>query len=173
MKEEEKTKKSSKKWIIAIVLVVVIAVIAFAFYGGILPTGLATGTSTTSGTQAASTSEPAKFTVTGTEVISKDVTEALPYYEAVNLESGRYDIEVITEEPVWIRLYDQVHFADWERAGIHGSVVTGTNLNEGDKTKSLNTNFDINIGEEGKYYLLIMGDKTTSIKFKITQVLKF
>jgi len=175
MKEGEKNKKS-KKWIILIVLVVIIAVLAFLFFKGIftIPTGLMAGTGNEASTGGETPANPSPtFTTTGNEVIVKEITETLPYNEEIYLEPGRYYLEVVTDNPVWIRLYDKIRFDDWKDKGTHGYSPIGTGLKENEKTETLNGNFDINNGEGGNYYLLILGDKTTSIKFKIIQSLKF
>jgi hypothetical protein len=170
---EKEKKPKSKKWLIAIILVVII-VIALGLYFNIfsIPTGLVAGTETMTGSPETPTNEPPKFTVTGNEIIAKEVTENLPYYEPVDLESGKYSIQVITDKPVWIRLYDQLHFDEWEKDGKHGKVVIGTNLNEEDKTDNFDTIFFVSQGNGGKHYLLILGNEKTSIKFKITQIQK-
>lgn len=185
MKDEEKNaKKSSKKLIIVIAVIIVIAAIAFGFYSGIfsLPTGLVVGGTSAAGNQKSTNENPASqpssvqqpiFTTTGTEVMTKDVTENLPYYESLDLESGRYSLQVATDKPVWIRLYDQLHFDEWKNDGNHGKVVIGTNLDEKSKTDNFNKNFDISPGNGGKHYLLIFGNnEKISIKFIIKQIFK-
>jgi hypothetical protein len=166
---EQTKKKNNKKMIIAIVLVVIVA-IALAFYSGIfsLPTGLAAVTSQNTPAQPAAT-----FTTTGNEIIAKELTQNLPYYVDASLEAGRYAVQVTTDNPVWIRVYDQARFDDWQNAGKQGSAKAGTNLGAGDKVTNFIRNFDVNQGEEGKYYLLILGSEKTSIQLKITQILKF
>ena len=176
MKDEEKTKKSSKKWIIAIVLVVIIATIAFAFFQGFIPTGLMTGTSENSAigtTGNPTTPENAPIiTPTGNEVISKSLVDtSLPYYEALDLEPGKYSIEISSDDPIWIRLYVKSEFDKWQSTGSGGTALVGTRLDENDKVKSLATTFAIYPSAPTKYYLLFLGDKTT-IKFKITQTLR-
>jgi hypothetical protein len=171
---EKEKKPKSKKWLIAIILVVII-VIALWLYFNIfsIPTGLVAGIETIKTEETPTAAAPPNFTVTGDEVIAKEILEILPYYESVDLEPGRYTIQVITDKPVWIRLYDQIHFNEWERDGKHGKTKAGTNFNEEDAIEDFSSTFDINIGEEGKYYLLILGNGETSIKFKIIQDLKF
>lgn len=178
MKEGQKTKKSSKKWLIAIVLVVIIGAIALAFYNGIftMPTGLmtrTTGGQETTGNPTASANGPT-VTPTGNDVINKNVVNAsLPYYEAVNLEPGKYSIEVNTDDPIWIRLYNQLDFDNWQKIGALGNILAGTNPEEKDKVKNIATTFAVYVGEGGKFYLIFLGDKSTTINFKITQILKF
>ena len=176
MKEGQKNKKSSKKWLIAIVLVVIIAAIAFVFYQGIiftLPTGLATGTNTEAAGGAAAPANGPTITSTGNEIISKSVVDAsLPYYEAIDLEPGKYRLEVNTDDPVWIKLYPKLHFDEWQKTGAPGAALTGTNFEEKDKVKNYDSTFAVYIGQGGKFYLLILGDKSTTIKYKITQILK-
>lgn len=177
MKEEEKGKKSSKKWLIAIVLVIIIAAIALAFYKGVIPkgfmTGNAAGNQETSGNPTTPSTGAAAMVATGDEIIVKEVTENLPYYYQTYLEPGRYSLDVVTDEPVWIRVYHQINFDEWKNKGIHGAVLAGTNLNENDKVESYNGEIIINRGEADKIYLLFLGDKTTTIKFKITQNIKY
>lgn len=171
----EEKKKSNGKLIIAIVLIIATVIIAGLYLGIFsMPTGLAVGTQTNANENSTAPSTPQQptFTTTGTEVIAKNVTETLPYNEPIDLESGEYSIQVLTDNPVLIRLYSQLNFKDWESSGIHGSVVTGTNLDEKDKTTIFDATFFIPNGEGGKYYLLILGNEKTSIKFKITQILK-
>jgi len=169
---EKETKSSRTKWIAAILIIIVVMVAAgFYFKVFSLPTGLITAgnqaTETTTGNQ------PAPFTVTGDEIIAKDTTESLPYYESVDLEAGRYGIQVVTDRPVWIMLYNQANFDDWKN-GSYGSLRIGTGCcNENMKTDRFSGNFDINEGEKGVYYIVIQGTEKTSIKFKITQILKF
>jgi len=177
--EEKEKKKSKGKLIIAIVLIAATVIIA-GFYLGIfsLPTGLAAAqTSTTGNPTAPSTPQPQPtYTVTGTLITEKNVTETLPYYEPLDLESGRYMIYVTADKPVWIRLYDEVHFNEWKNAGTHGQLVAGTNCClEKDKTQNLEQRFDVSIGYGGKHYLLFLdgSENLTSISFKITQILKF
>lgn len=177
MKDEEKNaKKSSKKLIIVIAVIIVIAAIAFGFYKGIfsIPTGLMTaavnGNQETTKTETQAPSQPI---VTGTTIIEKTVNENLPYYEPIDLVAGRYTIYITTDKPVWIKLYDQVHFDDWKNTGTHGQVLAGTNCcSETDKTQNLEKGFQVSIGYGGKYYLLILGSEKTSIYFKIIQTLK-
>jgi hypothetical protein len=181
MKEGEKSKKSSKKWVIAIVLVIIIAAIALIFYQGIftLPTGLVTGTENTGANENTPTPASAPtpvsgptITPTGNEIISKSlVNVSLPYYEAIDLEPGKYGIEISSDDPIWIRLYSKLDFDEWQKTGTHRSALVGTGLGENDKTKSLIVTFLIYSYSPRKYYLLFLGDKTT-IKFKITQILK-
>jgi len=180
MKDEEKSgKKSSKKWIIVIAVIIVIAAIALGYYKGIfsMPTGLAVTTGATkseqTNPQTPSAPAPATLNVTGTEIISKEVVEALPYYEPVNLDSGRYSLELTADKPVWVRLYDKLHFEQWEKDGTQGNVVTGTNCcRPEEKVESLNTVFTVSIDHGGEHYLLILGNETTSIKFRIVQIYK-
>jgi len=180
MKEEEKTKKFNKKWLIAVVLIVVIA-IALVIYSGILPTptGLAAVTETNTNNPSVPPEQP-KFTVTGNELLAKEVKEVLPYYEPVDLESGRYTIEVFIDKPIWIMLYDENNFNIWKNGGDAALRVGTGCCMQNRKTDSFSDKFDINEGEEGKYYLVIedkeyiIGNKEkTTIKFKITQILKF
>jgi len=114
-----------------------------------------------------------EFTVTGNEVIAKETTETLPYYESVDLEPGRYTLEMVSDEPVWIMVYDEPTFNKWEEC-VYGFIKTGTGCcSEKRKTDSFSGNFDINKNEGGKYYIVIDGPTETLIKFKITQNLKF
>jgi hypothetical protein len=170
---EEKKKSSKGKWIIAIVLIAATIIIAGLYLGIFsMPTGLAAGAQTIESTNPPPVQQPI-FTTTGTEVIAKEVTAHLPYNESIDMEPGRYALQVITDKPVWIRLYDQIHFDEWKNDGTHGRTVIGTNLNENDKTDNFNMNFNIGSGQGGKYYLLIFGNtEMTSIKFKITQIFK-
>jgi len=175
MKEGQKSKKSSKKWLIAIVLVVIIAVIAFVLYQGIftLPTGLATGTNTEAAGGATTPVSGPTITPTGNEIISKSlVNVSLPYYEAIDLEPGRYSIEVSSDDPIGIRLYSKLHFDEWQKTGDPGMILAGTRAGEEYKVKSLAITFAIYPPPSPtKFYLLFLGNKTT-IKFKITQNLK-
>lgn len=184
MKEEVKSgKKNSKKLIIAIVIILVIAAIAFGFYKGIfsIPTGLMTASAATvtNGNQEATKNEtpvPAQPapTVTGTTIIEKNVSETLPYYEPIDLVDGRYVIYITTDKPVWIKLYDELHFNEWKNTGTQGVVEAGTNCcDEKDKTQNLQQGFQVSRGYGGTYYLLILGSEKTSINFKIIQTLKF
>ncbi len=170
LSEESKKKKFNLKLMI-VLAVIVIAAIAIVAYSGIfsLPTtGLATTANVNTQTQ-----EPPKFTTTGNEVVAEEVTQDLPYYVDADLEAGRYSVQVETDNPVWIRLYEKASFEAWQNTGSHGITKAGTNLGLNDKVTSFNRNFDVNIGEEGKYYLLILGSERASIKLKIEQILKF
>jgi hypothetical protein len=167
MSEEHKNKKSNK-WLLPVVIIAVLLVVALVYLGSFsMPAGLAAVGAN------AQNNQPPAFTTTGNELVAKEITQNLPYYEMVNLESGRYTMQVITDNPVWIRLYDQTQFDKWQSTGKHGSVKSGTNMGTNDKVTNFGGTFDINNGEEGKYYLLIMGSGSTSIKFKITQNAKF
>lgn len=183
MKDEEKNaKKSSKKLIIVIAVIIVIAAIAFAFYRGIfsLPTGLAVGAQTNTGNQvtpqtgnASSTPSQPTYTVTGNEIISKNVTEKLPYYEFVNLEPGRYNIGFSSDVPVLVFVYDEEHFNMW-KAGSHSFTLAGTSCcKDEDKTQILNNNFNVPAGQGGNVYIVVEGAEKASIKFGITQILKW
>jgi len=168
----EKEKKSKNKWIIAIVLIAII-VIAAGFYFNVfsVPTGLIAGTSETEneGTE----KEPPEFTVTGEEIIAKELTEALPYYESVDLESGRYVIEFVSDESVWMFVYNEARFNQWKQ-GKHTLILAGTACCKDEyKTKSHSETFDVPRGEGGKIYIVVEGAEEASIKFKITQTLKF
>jgi len=175
MKDSEKSNKKSKKWLIAIVLVVIIAAIVLAFYKGVIPTGLMAGNENIGATEGATA--PASgptVTPTGNDVINKNIVNAaLPYYEAVDLDPGRYSIEISSDDPIWIRLYNQLDFDNWQKTGAPGATVAGTNLEEKDKVKNFATTFNIYVGEGGKFQLIFLGNKSTTINFKITQILKF
>ena len=70
-------------------------------------------------------------------------------------------------------LYDESRFDDWKN-GIHGYSKSGTGCClENRKTKSYSGGFDINKGVGVKYQIVIEGAEKASIKFKLTQVLKF
>jgi hypothetical protein len=158
--------------------VIIIAAIALAFYKGVIPKDLMAGTNTignqeTSGNPTTPSTGAAAMVATGDEIIVKEVTESLPYYYETYLEPGRYSLNVVTDKPVWIRVYHQVNFDEWKNTGVHGAVLAGTNLNENDKIENYNGEFIINRGEADKIYLLILGSETTTIKFKITQNIKY
>jgi hypothetical protein len=189
MKESENTRKSNRKWLIAVVLVVIIGALALAFYQGIftLPTGLMTGTVAATGSQetvenpTTPATEPPQFTVTGNEIIAKEVTENLPYYESVDLEAGRYTIDFRSDEAVWMFVYSETYFNMWKE-GKHTNIVAGTacypsskypNCDNQYKIKSHTQTFDVPRGEDGKYYIIVEGAEKALIKFKITQILKF
>jgi hypothetical protein len=170
---EEKKKSSKGKWIIAIVIIAVIAAVALAFYNGIfsMPTGLVAGTQTTVNPPAPSTPQQPTFTTTGTEIIAKEVNESLPYYESADLEPGKYSLQVITDKPVWIIVYDETHFNEWKNRGNGGSALLSTgSTKETEKVTSFSDSFYI--GANGKYYVVLEGSGEASIKFKITQIFK-
>ena len=176
MKEEGKSKKSSKKWIIAIVLII-IAAIAVAFYQGIfsIPTGLAVGTETATTNPPATPATPTQptFTVTGTEIITKEVAENLPYYESVNVEPGMYVIEFTSDVPVWMFVYNEMRFNQWKE-GKHTFTLTGTACCKDEyKIKSFTGSFKLTESEGNKAFIVVEGAEEASIKFKITQTLKF
>jgi len=175
MKEEEKNKKFNKKWLIAVVLIAVV-VIALVIYSGIfsIPTGMATVN-----TQQAEikNNQPPTYTVTGNEYLSKEVNVDLPYEEPIDMEVGRYDLQVQTDKPVWIMFLPEYSYNDW-KSGVRGGlyVKSGTGCcSEKLKTIDYTNRFDINKGNLDivKYYLVIDGSEKTSIKFKLTQILKF
>ena len=169
MEKEKKTK--SKKWIAAIILIIILIIAAGLYFNVFsIPTGLIAGTTTTEETRERLVSE---FTVTGNEVMAREITENLPYYESVELEPGRYSLELASDKPVWIMVYDEPSFNKWKN-GVYVFIKTGTGCcSEKTKTDSFSGNFDINKNEEGKYYIVIDGPEETLIKFKVTQNLKF
>jgi len=166
----EKGKTKSKKWIIAIVLIAII-VIALGLYFNVfsIPTGLIAGEITTEETSE-ETTQPS-FTITGSEVIAKETTETLPYYESVNLEDGRYAIEFVSDEPVLVFVFEETRFNEWKNEGGKYTVVAGTG--RVNKVTSYADTFDVNKGQGGLYYIVVEGAEEASIKFKITQILKF
>jgi len=170
----EKVKKSNKKWIIAIVLIIIIVIAAGLYFNVFsIPTGLIAGTETTGESTETETIEPPEFTVTGEEIIAKELTEALPYYESVDLESGRYVIDFISDEPVWMFVYNEVRFNQWKQ-GKYTFILAGTACCKDEyKTKSHTETFDVPRGEGGKVYIVVEGAEEASIKFKVTQTLKF
>ncbi|NIO44409.1 MAG: hypothetical protein GTN36_02545 [Candidatus Aenigmarchaeota archaeon] len=171
MEKEKKTR--SRKWFAAIILIIIVIVAAGLYFNVFsVPTGLVAGTEKT---EAQETRERvvSEFTVTGNEVIARDITETLPYYESLELEPGRYTFEMISDESVWAMIYDEPTFNEWKN-GVRGFIKTGTGCcDEKRKTDNFSGNFDINKNEAGKYYIVIEGPLETSIKFKITQNLKF
>ncbi|NIM46959.1 MAG: hypothetical protein GTN40_02250 [Candidatus Aenigmarchaeota archaeon] len=170
---EKEKKRKSKKWF-AVIILIIIVIIAAGLYFNVfsMPTGLIAGIETPE-TEESRERVVSTFTVTGNEVIAKEITETLPYYESVDLEPGRYTFEMESDEPVWIIVYDEPTFNNWEN-GVRGFIRTGTGCcSEKRKTDNFSGNFDINKNEGGKYYIVIEGPTETSIKFKITQNLKF
>ncbi len=163
----EKKAKSSKKWILAIVLIVIIIAAAAIYFNAFsVPTGLAAGT-----TETTTTGET--FTLTGDEILGREITEILPYYESIDLEPGRYTLQVEVDKPVWIMLYTESGFEKWEN-GRYGHMKAGTGCcGTTTKTNNHQEKFDINSNEGGKYYIIIEGMEETSIKLKITQISKF
>jgi len=180
MKEEEKTKKSNKKWILAIVLIAVIAVV-LVFYFEIfsLPTGFVTASKeTVIGNQNTSATTPATqqpiTTVTGKEIISTAAKENLPYYESADLEPGGYAIQVATDKPVWINVYDESHFNDWKNNGYYGTAITGTgSRREQYQTTAFSDRFYVSSDGKGKYYIVIEGSGEVSINLKLVQTFKY
>lgn len=180
MKDEE---KSGKKWLITLIIAIVIIAIVVALYQGIfsLPTGLAAGNvKTTTETQQPNTNQPQQptFTETGTEIISKELTESLPYYELIgNLEPGKYSLEFASDIPVWVKVYDKIHFDEIQQSGNYyytGTLTGGTPLpyENSTKTTSLSTVFFVSDGKGGNYYILVLGNEKASIKFRVTQIYK-
>jgi len=106
--------------------------------------------------------EQATFTTTGTTMLSSTLETVLPYYAVAYLEPGRYSVQVSSNSPVWVRVYESAQFTSWQNTNEHGSSKAGTNLGESDKVTSFNRNFDVGIGEEGNYYLLVLGSGTAS-----------
>lgn len=171
MKENEKSKKSNKKWLIAIILIAVI-VIALILYSGIfsIPTGLITGTETDTNP---TTNEQPKMTVTGTDIIAKETTGNLPYYESVDLVPGGYAIQIITNKPVWVMIYDESHFNQWKN-GYYGTTIIGTGSGREEyKTTNFLDRFYISKGGEGKYYIVLDGKGESSINLKLVQMFKY
>jgi hypothetical protein len=162
--KNENTKKKSKKWIIAVVLIV-IAAIALAFYKGIfsLPTGLAVGAQTSTGNQATP-----QNTQTGT-VSSNEVTRNLPYYESMDLQTGRYYLEFSSDTPVWVFVLNEKNFNSWENTGAISFVAAGTGNKDENKVKSFVETFIAAQDEGSKYYILVEGAEKASISYKITR----
>jgi hypothetical protein len=169
--EEKEKKKSNGKLIIAIVLIAATIIIAGLYLGIFsMPTGLAVG-KTNSATNGNPTTP--QYNVTGNEIISKDITEKLPYYEFVNLEPGRYNIGLNSDVPVLVFVYDEEHFNMW-KAGSHSFTLAGTACcKDENKIQSLNQNFNVPAGQGGNVYIVVEGAEQASIKFGITQVLKW
>lgn len=171
MEKEKKTR--SRKWFAAIILIIIVIVAAGLYFNVFsVPTGLVAGTEKT---EAQETRERvvSEFTVTGNEVIARDITETLPYYESLELEPGRYTIQVVTDKPVWIMVYDQLRFDSWQE-GKYMKMETGTGCCRSEtKTDNFDRRFDISENDGGTYYIIIEGGEETAIKFKITQNLKF
>jgi hypothetical protein len=165
-KEQVKTFKN--KNLILISAAVLIFAVAFIYMFPISPK---TGPMIINNNQPSSSAQT--FTTTGAEMLAKETTQTMPYYESVTLEAGRYAVQVTSSTPVWIRVYDQIHFDAWKNSGEDGSAKTGTNLAVSDKVTDFNKNFDVGTGEEGKYYLVITGEGSSSLQLKITQILKF
>jgi hypothetical protein len=174
MSEEHKEHKESKqkhlkmnKWFIVLAVIAILAIVLFYFgFSSLTIPALVNQNQPATG-------ELAKFTTTGTEMIAKDTTQNLPYYESATLEPGRYSVQVTSSIPVWIRVYDQANFNSWQASGSNGSTKAGTNLGESDKVTQFTRTFDVNTGEEGKYYLMILGSGSASLQLKVTQILKF
>lgn len=170
MKKEHKVQqKTLKNKNLILISAVVLVIIAAAIIFGSMP--MAQQPIVQANSQ---DSNPAStFTTTGAELLIKETTQSLPYFESVTLEPGRYNVQVVSSAPVWVRVYDQIHFDDWQSSGEHGSARTGTNMAVTDKVTDFNRNFDVGTGEEGRYYLVIAGDGSPSLQLKITQILKF
>jgi hypothetical protein len=170
MSEEHKEQKHKhfkmNKLVILMVAVLILAAAAVYFGYSYVPVAAARN-------QAPTSNELTKFTTTGTEMIASEATHSLPYFESATLEAGRYSVEVSSGIPVWIRVYDQTQFDSWQNTKSNGSTKAGTNLGESDKVTQFSKNFDVNNGEEGKYYLLILGSGQSSLQLKITQISKF
>lgn len=176
--EEKEKKKSNGKLIIAIVLIVATIIIAGLYLGIFsLPTGLVVGAQT-DGNPTTTNNQPTPaapaYTATGTTMLENEVTKTLPYYESVELEPGKYGIEVATDKPVWVMVYSQTHFDEWESSGIHGTAMTSTGYGKEEyKTKDFSDVFSVGYDGKGKYYIVIEGNDETSIKIKLVQVLKY
>jgi hypothetical protein len=167
MSKEQKKKhfKMNKLVILTLAVLIIAAAVYLGFsYMSTMPTA---------GNQAPVSNELAKFTTTGTQMISIDATHNLPYFESATLDAGRYSVQVTSSTPVWIRVYDQLQFNDWQSTKNNGSTKAGTNLGESDKVTQFNRNFDVGTGEEGKYYLLILGSGSASLQLTMTQISKF
>ena len=169
MSKEQKNKHlKMNKWVI---LTLAVLVVAAAVYLGFSYMNMVPIAAT--GNQVPTSNELAKFTTTGEQMISSDATQNLPYFEFATLDAGRYSVQVSSSIPVWIRVYDQAQFNDWQSTKNNGSTKAGTNLGETDKVTSFTKNFDVNQGEEGKYYLLILGSGSASLQLSIIQISKF
>ncbi len=118
----EKRKTKSKKWIVAIVLIAIIVIVLGLYLNAFsIPTGLIAGETPTEETK----KEAPEFTITGNEIISKETTETLPYYESVYLESGRYTFDFRADVPVWVFVYSEERFNQWME-GEYTFTRTGT-----------------------------------------------
>lgn len=163
----EKEKAKSKKWIIAVILIIIVA-IAIAIYFNVfsIPTGLIAGTTTNEATKTEVPSTPT-VTVTGTEILNKEFTETLTYYESVELEPGRYVIQITTDKKVTIMIYDELHFEEWQQ-GKFPNLITGS----GTSTDNFISRFDVKSGQGGNYYIVLVGTGDASIKLKLIQEIK-
>ena len=168
----EKNKKPKNKLILPIVIIAVVLV-AIALIGmNVIPVTLPT---TAGGTSAGTPNAPAanEFTTTGVVSASNTVTQTLPYYEGMDLEAGRYSIEVISDKPVWVMLYQDIHFEEWQD-GKYLTMKAGTGCCALDaKVESFSSNFDVSKNEAGEFYIVVEGDGQATVEFRITQIMKF
>jgi hypothetical protein len=114
-----------------------------------------------------------QFTTSGDEMVAKQVTENLPYYESVQLVPGRYRLEVTTGSKVsMIDVFTDAQFQMWN-SGNWPTPKLSSGYSTASSVDSFTGGFDVNTGEGGTYYIVIEGNGQTSINMRLVQVLKF
>jgi len=154
---ETEAKKTNKK--LLVIPIVVVVVIAMFFTGIFYPETINEEiVSEPVVKEDVSTQEP--ITYVGKNIYSNEVNINDKFKEEIYLnERTRYIIYLEFDNPVWFALYDENGYLSYNN-GVRGMAKTTSGSSE---LSDYEGKFDVNIGEEGTYYLVMEGNAVGDI----------
>ena len=91
------------------------------------------------------------------------------------LDSGRYKAQFISDDFVKLTLYNEAKYYVYTGSGVHSTSKYTTNSGKNCCQRSATFIFDINLGENGKYYFVIekMSGNATYVNIVVDQLSAF